>query len=72
MRLYNASLPDGAPVRYPAGVQGPLPVTRWDVLTQTANQCRVTAAALSLPPLPANVAAAQRIRQIADYLGIIH
>ena len=72
MRLYNASLPNRGLVQYPAGVPGQLPVTRWDLLTQSANQCRVIATALGLPPLLANVTVAQRIAQIADYLGIIH
>ena len=71
MRLYNSSISDATPVRYPAGVQGPLPVTRWEVLTQTANQCQATAAALNLPLLPANTLVAQRFRQITDYLGIV-
>ena len=36
----------------------------------SADQCWATAAALNLPPLPANTLVAHHVDQIAEYMGI--
>jgi hypothetical protein len=73
VRLHNSFIGRWDPLRYPPGIlvqNPPLPSTKGELLQMNSFRCKIAATHLKLPTLLGSASIEERLKQIADYLGV--